>query len=309
MRSYCLQVAAMAVAMTAIPGTQGATLATEVRSIVDRALARSAWWDEQGIRTAFCHVVTQRTRTFDGSGEVIEDNTLGYAAEPFRQVPYYRVIARNDKPISDPDREFQKARWRKFLDEVEIGARPDARDGDVLDREKPHAMIVNEDLLARYTLTLVRNIEVRGRSTWVLEFQPRTGKLPVRHRLDHALNNAHGEIWIDQDTYEVARVNFQLTKRVRWLWGIFGSISDATGYIERHRVADDIWMPLQVDIYFHMRVLFRTTRRSETTTWSDFRSTADALDASEIDVDGTEPWMDLSDALCRPGIDRASTAE
>jgi len=63
----------------------------------------------------------------------------------------------------------------------------------------------------------------------------------ARH-IDHALNKSRGEIWIDQATYEVARVSFQLMERVRLWWGILGSISDATGHLERAPIAENAWL-------------------------------------------------------------------
>ena len=57
--------------------------------------------------------------------------------------------------------------------------------------------------------------------------------------------------------------------RVRLWWGIIGSISDATGRLERRPVGD-VWLDTEFEVYFHVRVLFRTTRRNTTTQWSEF---------------------------------------
>ena len=51
-------------------------------------------------------------------------------------------------------------------------------------------------------------------------------------------------------------------ERVRWWWGILGSISDATGHIDT-------------------RVLFRTTRRRETSVWRDEPAAASTGDRAE----------------------------
>ena len=57
---------------------------------------------------------------------------------------------------------------------------------------------------------------------------------------------------------------------MRLWWGILGSISNATGRLERRPVAEDVWLNTEFDVYYHVRVLFRTTRRSTTTQWSEF---------------------------------------
>ena len=80
---------------------------------------------------------------------------------------------------------------------------------------------------------------------------------------------------MDQRTYEVARVDFELLDTVRLWWGILGSVSEATGHIERRPITEAAWLPAELDIYFQMRVLLSTTRRAETTEWSGFEAIAD----------------------------------
>ena len=92
----------------------------------------------------------------------------------------------------------------------------------------------------------------------------------MRRRIDHALNRSRGEVWIDTETHEIARVSFRLLDRVRLWWGILGSISDATGRLERMPVTGDVWLDTEFEVYFHVRVLFRTTRQNTTTQWSEF---------------------------------------
>jgi hypothetical protein len=145
---------------------------------------------------------------------------------------------------------------------------PDPEESD----EDPLELAFNEELIARYTTESVGVQTLRGRPTYVLAFKPRPGKLPARRRLDRALNKSRGEIWIDQDTFEVARLTFELTERVRLWWGILGSVSNVTGRIERRLIAEDVWMPDEIDVYYEYRVLFSNSRRGGTTRWTDFTS-------------------------------------
>ena len=91
----------------------------DLHTIVDRALARSAGAREREIEGVFCRTVTQRTQTLDGDGQVIEDGAWTYAIEPFRRVPFYRLVARNGTPLGGAARDFQEVRWKEFVDEAE----------------------------------------------------------------------------------------------------------------------------------------------------------------------------------------------
>ena len=243
---------------------------TEVRAIIDRAFERSAWAEEQAFEVRYRHAMAQRTRKFDKRGEVEEDEKRLYSVEPVRGVPYARLVSKNGGPIEGDDLRTERERWQDFLEELDRDP-----DEDENEDEEDENVVFNEELLERFTATLDGIRDLRGRPSYVISFEPRPGKLPVRRQIDRALNKSRGELWIDQATYEIARVNFELIGRVRLWWGILGSISDVTGHFEREPIAEDVWLATEVDIYFHVRVLFSTTRRRETTHRSDYEPVAE----------------------------------
>ena len=257
--------------LAALPAStaQSDPATSEVRAIIDKALERAEWAEEQGFESRYRHSMRQRTRRFDGDGEVTDDETRTYDVEPYRGVPFAKMVTKNGEPLSYDDIEAEEKRWDAFLEALD-----DPPDVDE-DEDDDNEILFNEEVLDRYTAELEGIRNLRGRPSYVLSFQPRPGKLPVRRRIDHALNKSRGEVWIDRETYEVARVQFELIERVRLWWGILGSVSDAKGHIERQPIGEDAWMPTELDIYFHVRVVFRTSRRGETTHWNAFEPVAD----------------------------------
>ena len=243
---------------------------TEVRAIIDKALERFAWAEEQAFRARYRHAMVEHARKFDKYGEVEEDEKRVYRVEPVRGVPYARLVSKNGGPIEGDDLKTERERWEDFLETLDADPEEDEEEED--DEEQ---IVFNDELLERYTAKIEGIRVLRGRPSYVISFEPRPGKLSVRRRIDRALNKSRGELWIDQTTYEIARVNFELMGQVRLWWGILGNISDVTGRFEREPIAEDTWLPTEIDIYFHVRVLFRTTRRAETTHWSGFELVAD----------------------------------
>ena len=241
---------------------------TEVRGIIDRALERSTWAEEQAFEARYRHAMVQRTRKFDKQGEVEEDEKRLYRVEPVRGVPYAGLVAKNGGPIEGDDLKTERERWHNFLEELD-------KDRDEDEDEEDENVVFNDELLDRYTARLDGIRDLRGRPSYVISFEPKPGKLPVRRQIDRALNKSRGELWIDQATYEIARVNFELMGSVRLWWGVLGNISDVTGHFEREPISEEVWLPTLVDIYFHVRVLFSTTRRSNTTHWSEFEPVAE----------------------------------
>ena len=270
--SRLLPVALMAgVSTLSVSTAQPDSTNTEVRAIIDKALERAVWAEEQAFEARYRHARAQRTRKFNKQGEVEEDERRLYRVEPVRGVSYARLVAKNGGPIEGDDLKTERERWHTFLEELDRD--PDEQDED--EDEEDQNIVFNDELFDRFTATLDGIRDLRGRPSYVVSFEPRPGKLPVRRQIDRALNKSRGTLWIDQATYEIARVNFDLIGRVRLWWGILGSISDVTGHYEREPIAEDVWLPTEVDIYFHVRVLFSTTRRGETTHWSDFKAVAE----------------------------------
>jgi hypothetical protein len=259
-------------AVIAIAGSQAVPPDTEdpeLRDVIDRALERAAWAEEQGFETRYRHAMTQRVQRFDEDGEVTDEETRLYRVEPYRDALFRRLMARDGEPLGASDRTEQERRWEEFQAELDDPRKRAEREREA-DEQEDNEIKFDEELVGRYTATLDGVRDLRGRPSYVISFQPRPGKLPVRRRIDHALNKSRGEAWIDRETYEIAQVSFQLMERVRLWWGILGSISNATGRLEREPVAGDVWLNTELDIYFHVRVLFRTTRRNQTNQWSEF---------------------------------------
>ena len=238
----------------------------ELREIIARALERAAWARDEGFDTRYRRAMTRRVQRFDGDGEVTDDETLRYRVEPYRGALFSRLTARDGEPIDARGRREQERRWEEFQAEIDDPGKRAARAREAEENE----IRFDEELIGRFTARLDGVRDLRGRPSYVISFEPRPGKLPVRRRIDHALNRSRGEVWIDTETHEIARVSFRLLDRVRLWWGILGSISDAIGRLERMPVAGDVWLDTEFEVYFHVRVLFRTTRQNTTTQWSEF---------------------------------------
>ena len=256
-------------AVLGVAGSQPAPpdiLDPELIEIIDRAIERASWAKEEGFETRYRRAMTQRVRRFDGDGEVTDDETLLYRMEPYQGALFSRLTARDGEPIDARGQREQERRWEEFQAEMNDPAKRAEREREADENE----IKFDEELVGRYAARLDGVRDLRGRPSYVISFEPRSGKLPVRRRIDHALNRSRGEVRIDTETYEIAQISFQMMDRVRIWWGIIGSISDATGRIERRPVVDDVWMDTELEVYFHARVLFRTTRRNITTQWSEF---------------------------------------
>ena len=235
------------------------------RALIFEALERAVWYDEQNVAARFRARMTKEVRRFDGNGDVRTRDVGDYEVVPIDGVPFERRLTIGGRPLSREERDWEDEREAEFREELRR-----LREEEDEPEEDENAIIFNEELVARYLFTLEGEELFRGRPSYRIAFEPRPGRLPVRRRIDYALNKARGRVWIDRDTHEPARVEFELIDRVRLWWGVLGSIQQARGSLDRSPVLGDIWARIQFESYSDVRVIFSRTRRSEFRQWRDF---------------------------------------
>ena len=241
----------------------------ETSRIVTHALERAAWAEEQNFPGRFRYQMTRRVRRFDGDGHVKRDETREFEIEPVHGVPFASLLSRDEQPLTETELAAEQKRKQQFAKTIE--------NGEYREEEEDDEIVFNEELVGRYTFQPEGMENLRGRSTYRLLFQPRAGRLPVRRHLDQVLNNAEGVLWVDQATFEVARVEFVLIDKVRMWWGVLGAISHAHGSYDRYPVEEEIWAPLQQDTFFDARILFSFSRREEVSKWRNFEMIPDTF--------------------------------
>ena len=227
------------------------------RALVVRALERAAWNEEQNFEARYRSLMTREVRRFDGDGRVEEADVGDYEVIPIDGAPYERRLTINGRPLSEGEQEGERKREAEFREELRR-----RREGtDDTEDDDDDEIVFNEELIGRFVFTLEAEEPLRGRPSYRISFRPRHGRLPVRRRIDHALNKARGQLWIDQETFEAARIEFELIDPVRLWWGVVGTISHARGSLDRGPVLGNIWAQLQLETYTDIRAFLRRTRR------------------------------------------------
>ncbi len=239
----------------------------DARTIVVKALERARWYEAQHFDTRYRSLMTREVRRFDGDGEIEEEGFGDFEVIPIDGKPYERRLTLDGRQLSEQEQVWEQEREAEFREELRRAREEPTGEED---EEEDDDIVFNEELIGRFAFALEPEESFRHRPSYVVSFQPREGKLPVRRRIDYALNKARGRVWIDQETYEAARVEFELIDKVRLWWGVMGTISRARGSLDRGPVLEDMWARLQLETYTDVRVLFSRTRRAELRRWYAF---------------------------------------
>ena len=232
------------------------------KELIERALERANWLKEQKVeeKYSFSEVVLAEKLNPDKS--VKESDRSRYEVYPIEGVLFRRLVKRNGQPLSPEQIEWEDQKERDLKEQIKRGERPK---GD------ENRIEFNADLISRFRAEVVSRELLNGRSTYVLRFEPKSNQLPVRRRIDYALNKSAGHMMIDEETYEVARVEFHLIRPVRLWWGFLGKLREAEGSLDRKPATDGYWAPTELKTYVYGRIFFSSFHRRRQTEWGDYR--------------------------------------
>lgn len=115
---------------------------------------------------------------------------------------------------------------------------------------------LDDDLLGRFTFTIIGRETVNGRSALVLEFEPKPGKLPERSFRDKFINKAAGRVWIDEEDYAVAKADLRLIDKVNVVGGLVGAVWRFEYRFDRERTPEGLWFTRQVRWHLEGREVF-----------------------------------------------------
>ena len=238
--------------------------APSVDEILERAVEVQRLHEEAGNEVKYDYLFLSVTEKLDKKGDVKEVEERLFESNHIEDVAYGRLVEKDGKPLTEKELKREAKRERNFRKKI---AKGEARHDDAEER-----VDFNEELIARYNFELDDIREFSGRKTYVLSYKPKPGKLPQKKRMDRLLNKTVGSLWIDAETFQIARIEFELTDRVRLWWGMLGSISQMKGTFMRQPVSEniDIWLPERANFYLQGRVLFRSLHVRQKVAWSDF---------------------------------------
>ena len=248
------------------PAVPAGAQAWTAQEIVDRVVARAAAQREAQDDLRYRATFEALTEQLNGDGEVEETEHETYEQYPLEGVIYEALVAREGIPLTAEDARKEQARRREFIEEVrERRARGiDPR------REDENRVELDEDFISRYQYALVGEEVRAGYDCWIVQLVPRPGDLPVRRRIDNALNKSTGRLWVVKEDFGVSRVEFEMDEPVRFWGGIVGVLRNTVGHLEFTRTAEGAWVRKAIDIRLDLRIVFWNRRRHIVQQWTEY---------------------------------------
>jgi hypothetical protein len=182
--------------------------------------------------------------------------------------PFQRLIAKDDKPLDEHDRNKEQAKFDKEVDkrkrESESGR---LQQIDEKDRKKRQEL--RDEIVRAFNFQLTGDETVDGHDTWVIAAEPRAGYQPHSEE-GKFLQAIRGKLWIDKVDYEWVRVEADVIHPAHFGLFLLTLSPGTTLHFEQARINDEVWLPKRVVVRVDGRLVFKHMKDEVVADYSDY---------------------------------------
>ena len=229
----------------------------------------------------------------DGKGAVKSSESKTYEIMELYGEQVERLIAKDDKPLSEKDAAKEEEKIQKLGDKRKNESeeeRAKRRAEEEKQREKNREFV--REVADAYDFRLAGSEMLNGRDTWVIAGEPRAG-FEAQVKEAQMLSKFHGRLWIDKSEMQLAKMDVEALDTVSFGW-VLARIHKGTRLVfEQTRVNGEVWLPQHVSFKFDARVaLFKGYNEEDEETYRDykkFRATARIIDLGDVKPEKPRP--------------------
>jgi hypothetical protein len=184
--------------------------------------------------------------------------------------PYYRLVARNDRPLQPEQEREEKAKFQAELRkrQQESPAQRAQRVG-TYQRERDEDHLFLKEMAEAFTYQLLGDGVIEGHSVFIVEAKPSRAYQPPNAKAK-VLTHMQGRLWIDKREYQWRKVEAEVTAPVSLY--IVAHVAPGTRFVlEQMPVANNVWSPKRFAMRTKVTVFGVPHERSEEESFSDYR--------------------------------------
>jgi len=234
------------------PDASGTISQEQIRELLRQVAEKDIENDKRS--RDYTYVKREEEHSLDGHGNVKKTEVRTSDVLVIYGEEVERLIAKDDKPLSDKDAKKEEERIQKITDKRKNESESDRRkrlEKEEKDREEGRKFVL--EVADAYNFRLVGSEVLDGHDTWELEAEPRPGYEPKRKEAK-VLPKLHGRIWVDKA--ETQWVKFDITTTDTISFGLFlARIHKGTRVVvEATRINQEVWLPKHVAFHVDVRL-------------------------------------------------------
>jgi len=234
------------------PDAQGKLSQQQMQNLL-RVVAEKDIENDQRQRD-YTYIEREVQNNLDGKGNKKSTEIKTYEILEIYGEQVERLIAKDDKPLSDKDAAKEEEKIQKIIDKRKNEseeARKKREEKEAKDREDGRKFV--HEIADAYNFKLVSTELVGGREAWVIDGEPRSGYEP--HMKDAKfLPKFHGRVWIDKADLQLAKMDLETLDTISFGLVLARLHKGTRVTMEQTRVNEEVWLPKQVNFKLSARV-------------------------------------------------------
>lgn len=256
--------------VTLQPDVNGNVPPEQMRALLQRAEEKDLENDKQLRNYTF--IEREEEHKLDSNGSVTKTEIRTSEVLEIYGEEVDKLIAKDDKPLSDEDAKKQDDKIQKIIDKRKNESDDDRRkrlEKEEKEREDDRKFVL--EVADAFDFRLVGSEVIDGHDCWVLAAEPHPGYQP-KHRDAKMLSKFHGRVWIDKA--EGQWVKLDITALDNLTFGVFLARihKGARVQVDLIEVNKEVWLPKHVQFRVDARIaLLKNYREDVEQTFRDYK--------------------------------------
>jgi hypothetical protein len=256
----------------------------QIRDLIREASEKDIENDKK--QRDYTYIQREEEHRLDGKGQVKSSESKTYEIMVLYEEPVRKLIAKDDKPLSDSDARKEDEKVQKIIEKRKNESDGDRRkrlEKQEKDREEGRQFV--KEIADAYNFRFSGKEILGGRDTLVIDADPRPGYEP--HMKDAKfLPKFRFRVWLDQAEQQWVKLDIQCIDTVSVGLFLLRVHKGSNIQLEQVRVNDEIWLPRHVALKLDARLaLLKGLNIEEDVAFRDyrkFRTDTKILPAAEV---------------------------
>ena len=241
---------------TSTPSPTASVPATLTQAQIRELVRQTADNDMQNDKKQgdYTYVERDEEKRLDGQGKVKSTETKTYDVMEIYGEQVQKLIAKDDKPLSEKDANKEDDKIQKLIDKRRRESPEDRNkrlEKEEKDREDERKFV--REVADAYNFEFDGIESINGRENYVIEGDPIPGYQPHMKEA-RVLPKLRFRVWIDKDEKEWKKLDIQFIDTASWGVFVLRIHKGTRLVIEQMRVNDEVWLPQHVAVTADFRL-------------------------------------------------------
>jgi hypothetical protein len=217
-----------------------------------------------------CHLSEEEDKT-DSDGSVKSRTVKDYDVFYIGDEEVLHLLAKDGKPLTGDDKQREDDRFNKKYDDLKKKQAELASDPKKRAKKEEQDEAELSDFLRAEKFTNPRRAMFRGQEVIAFDFAGNPDYKPKKE-IDRIIQKLTGEMWVDEQAREVARLEAYFSESAKVGAGLLASVHKGSNFVfEQEKINNEVWLPSYAEVHLSARIVFVNLKRNFVDRYSDYK--------------------------------------